>query len=158
MNKKIITGLMILAMSAGNISAVMAETTTNIPTATEQQFMKTGFEMHLEKMAEVLNLTDAQKEQIKAIFEAEKTNNEATMQQLSEIRKQIKALAATETFDETAVRALAEQSSKLRVELIVSHAKVQNHIYNILTAEQKALASKIEPLMKGHGGPGAGGL
>jgi len=156
MKNKIIIGLMISAISFGNVSILMADTITTNVSANQGQFMQIGFEKHFNRMAETLSLTDAQQEQAKTIMETERTGNEATIQQLMNIRKQIKDLTISDNFNENSVRTLAEQASKLRVELIVSHARTQNQIYKLLTDEQKQLAQKLEPLMRGHGGPGGG--
>jgi len=84
-----------------------------------------------------LNLTDAQKEQIKTIHEK---SAESTRQ----LREQMRTLhenqrdAMTATFDEAAVRAAAEARARIQVELEVAHARTRAEVENVLTPEQKA--------------------
>ena len=84
-----------------------------------------------------LDLTDAQKEQIKTLME----QHRATMPKRDEIKsekEQLKALIQAESFDEAAVRALLESKQKDRLDHEVARAKLQFDINKVLTVEQKA--------------------
>ncbi|MGE5239579.1 MAG: Spy/CpxP family protein refolding chaperone [Chloroflexota bacterium] len=112
------------------------------------------FERHLDRMAEVLGLSDAQKEQISALVKAEQEKNAPLRQQLAEYREQIRQASLAETFDEAAVRAIAGKEAQLKTELIVSRARVKSQINALLTPEQRVQADKIHQLMgprPGHG-------
>ncbi len=106
----------------------------------------------------MLDLTDAQKEQIKAIreraAEASKPHHEA----LKPLMEQAHALTEAATFDEAAVRALALQMSPIQLELHVIQARAQAETRNVLTAEQKAKLAEMRKMMEGRGGrPGGPG-
>lgn len=84
-----------------------------------------------------LDLTDAQKEQIKTLME----QHRATMPKRGEAKPemdQLKALVQADSFDEAAVRALLESKQKDKLEHEVARAKLQFEINKVLTVEQKA--------------------
>lgn len=107
----------------------------------------------VEHIARELNLTDAQKEQVKAAFEAQQTVEEQRRAKLDEIRKQIDAATANGQFDEALVRPLATQQAQLQAESMIDHLRMHAKLYSMLNAEQKA---KADEMMKRHGGPGHG--
>jgi len=83
-----------------------------------------------------LNLTDAQKEQIKQI-------HESFAEQTKALRDQMRTLHESQrdpmsNFDEAAVRSAAEARAKVQVEMEVAHAKMMSQVANVLTAEQRA--------------------
>jgi Spy/CpxP family protein refolding chaperone len=89
-----------------------------------------------------LNLTDDQKAQIKKITDSFEESTKS-------LRDQLKTLHESEpdpfsgTFDEAAVRAIAEARAKVDIELSVARAKLMSQIAAVLTTEQKAqLASR----------------
>ena len=104
----------------------------------------------VEHISRELNLTDAQKEQVKAAFEAQRATEEERHTKLEEIRKQIDAATANGQFDETQVRALASQQAQLMADQMVDHLRIHAKLYSLLTAEQKV---KADEMMKRHGGP-----
>ena len=107
----------------------------------------------VEHISRELNLTDAQKEQLKTAFEAQRPIEEARHAKLEEIRKQIDAATANGQFDEAAVRPLVNQQVQLQTDSMVDHLRIHAKLYSMLTAEQKA---KADQMMKMHGGPGHG--
>lgn len=89
------------------------------------------------RMAEKLNLTDAQKEQIKQITTRYREGMKAQREQRRGERGG-SDLFNGGTFDEAQVRAKAQARANARVEREVAHARMMSEIYNVLTAEQKA--------------------
>lgn len=85
---------------------------------------------------ERLNLTDAQREQIRQITERHHQNTQALREQARGTRGERPAFDGT--FNESAVRAAAQARANAQVELEVAHARMMSEIYNVLTAEQKA--------------------
>jgi protein CpxP len=108
----------------------------------------------VEHIARELSLTDAQKEQVKSILDAQHSTEEERHAKLDDIRKQIDAATANGQFDETAVRTLANQQAQLMADETVDHARIHSKIYGLLTAEQRI---KADQMMKRHGGPGGPG-
>jgi len=115
--------------------------------------MRGGPEEMIEHISQALSLTDAQKEQVKAAFEAQRPIEEQRHAKLEEIRKQIDTATANGQFDEAVVRPLANQQAQLHADEMVDHLRMHSKLYSLLTPEQKA---KADELMKQHGGPGPG--
>jgi len=119
-----------------------------------------GKEMHggpeemIEHISRELNLTDAQKTQAKAIFEAQKSTEDARHAKLEDIRKQIDAATANGQFDESVIRPLANQQAALMADEMVDHIRLHSQLFSLLTDEQK---TKALEMMKRHGGPGGPG-
>jgi protein CpxP len=107
----------------------------------------------VEHISRELNLTDAQKDQVKALLEAQHATEEARHTKLDELRKQIDAATANGQFDENTVRNLANQQAQLMADEMVDHLRLHSKIYGLLTAEQR---TKADQMMKMHGGPGRG--
>jgi protein CpxP len=88
-------------------------------------------------LAQELNLTDAQKAQLKQLVESFHVNTQSLHEQLMKSGGgPLEGLS--ENFDEAAVRAAAQARASAQVELEVAHAKLMSQVYSILTAEQKA--------------------
>jgi Spy/CpxP family protein refolding chaperone len=111
----------------------------------------------VEHISRELNLTDVQKEQVKAAFEAQKATDAERRAKLDDIRKQIDTATANGQFDEAQVRPLANQQAQLMADEMVDHLRMHSKLYSLLTAEQR---TKADQMMKRHGehrrGPGPG--
>ena len=90
-----------------------------------------------------LNLTDAQKAQVKQIVD----NFAASTK---ELREKMRSLGGPEgdvfkdgNFDEAAVRTGAQARAQVQVEMEVAHARMLSQVYNVLTAEQKAKIAEL---------------
>ncbi|MFK5035529.1 ATP-independent periplasmic protein-refolding chaperone Spy [Klebsiella pneumoniae] len=115
-----------LALGAANLAH--AADTTTAPSDSKPMMMhhKGGPGQH-DMMFKGLNLTDAQKQQIRDIMKSQREN----MKRPSlEERRAIHDLIASDTFD----KAKAEAQHKA---MALSRLETQNKIYNILTPEQK---------------------
>jgi len=110
----------------------------------------------IEHISRELNLTDAQKAQVKTLLDAQQATEEQRHSKLEDLRKQIDAATANGQFDENTVRNLANQQSQLMTDQMVDHLRLHSQIYGLLTAEQK---TKADQMMKRHGegGPGERG-
>jgi Spy/CpxP family protein refolding chaperone len=89
---------------------------------------------------ENLNLTDAQREQIKQIADRYHEGFKAQRQANRGERRGGGGFDALKggTFDEAAVRAAAQARANAQVEMEVQRARMMFEMYNVLTAEQKA--------------------
>ncbi len=104
----------------------------------------------VEHISRELNLTDAQKEQVKAILDSQNAAADERRAKLEDIHKQIDAATANGQFDEAQVRTLANQQAQLMADEMVEHLRMHSKLYGLLTAEQKV---KADQMMKEHGGP-----
>jgi protein CpxP len=158
MKNKAITFIFIGTMLATGILSGMAFATTDSLTTFEdrQERMAMKQEKHLGMMAEVLDLSEPQLQEIRTIHAQERADMDATRQQLHQGHEQMQALLEADNFDEAAIRSLANSQTSLKTEMFVSRARVKHQVFQLLTAEQQELARKIAPLlhkMKRHHPP-----
>ncbi|MGF1699889.1 CpxP family protein [Photobacterium makurazakiensis] len=100
------------------------------------------------KVFRQLDLTDAQKEQMKELRTAnrdemrnDKSGKRAAMQAQ---HQEMQALVLADTFDEAAVRALAEKMTEQQVERRVVMLEKRHEMMNILTPEQKVKYQELQ--------------
>jgi protein CpxP len=99
--------------------------------------------------ARVLDLTDAQKAQIKQLEDGFRESTKGLHEQLGKAGPggPFEALNGG-TFDEAAVRAAAQARAAVHVELEVAHARFFSQVYAVLTAEQKAKLAELHKQME----------
>jgi protein CpxP len=100
-----------------------------------------------------LNLTDAQKEQIKKIHENFDESTRALREQMRALHDSDRADLLSGNFDEGTFRSAAEARAKIQVEMEVQHAKMMSQVATILTAEQKAQLAERHEHMRSMGPP-----
>jgi protein CpxP len=103
-----------------------------------------GFDHMLGFFADRLDLTSAQQDQIKAIWQKEKPTLQPLMQQMKQFHSGMNKLEADGAFDEAKVRALATQQSQTMIELAVQHARIKSEMVQVLTADQKAKLAQLQ--------------
>ncbi|EDQ6588694.1 ATP-independent periplasmic protein-refolding chaperone [Salmonella enterica] len=123
-----------LAMGAANL-AHAAETTTAAPADAKPMMKHKGkFGPHHDMMFKNLNLTDAQKQQIRDIMKAQR---EQMKRPLLEERRAMHDIIASDTFDKAKAEAQITKMEAQRKANMLTHMETQNKIYNVLTPEQK---------------------
>jgi periplasmic protein CpxP/Spy len=110
------------------------------------------FNHMLSFFTDYLDLTSAQQDQAKAIWEKEKPTMEPLMKQMHQNHADMKALQASGPFDEAKTRTLATQHSQTTIDMEVEHARIKSEMMQILTADQKAKLAKFEANHEGHMG------
>lgn len=99
---------------------------------------------HMGYLAKELNLTDAQKAQIKTMAQAQRATVRPLMQQMAQNRLAMLNATASGAFDQAKVQAIANQQSQIMAQLAVQKASFRSQIYNqVLTADQKAKADQL---------------
>ncbi|EBJ1187967.1 ATP-independent periplasmic protein-refolding chaperone [Salmonella enterica subsp. enterica serovar Typhimurium] len=123
-----------LAMGAANL-AHAAETTTAAPADAKPMMQHKGkFGPHHDMMFKNLNLTDAQKQQIRDIMKAQR---EQMKRPLLEERRAMHDIIASDTFDKAKAEAQITKMEAQRKANMLAHMETRNKIYNVLTPEQK---------------------
>ncbi|EAA7137068.1 ATP-independent periplasmic protein-refolding chaperone [Salmonella enterica subsp. enterica serovar Beaudesert] len=123
-----------LAMGAANL-AHAAETTTAAPADAKPMMQHKGkFGPHHDMMFKNLNLTDAQKQQIRDIMKAQRKQMKRP---LLEERRAMHDIIASDTFDKAKAEAQITKMEAQRKANMLAHMEIQNKIYNVLTPEQK---------------------
>jgi len=99
---------------------------------------------HMGYLAKQLNLTDAQKAQIKTMMQAQRTTMRPLIQQMAQNRLALLNATASGAFDQAKVQAIANQQAQIQAQVAVQKASLQSQIYNqVLTADQKAKADQL---------------
>ncbi len=99
---------------------------------------------HMGYMATALNLTDAQKAQIKSIMQASRATNRPLMQQLAQNRLAMLTATSSGAFNQAQVTTLANQQAQLMAQMMVQRQSIQHQIYTqVLTPEQQATANQM---------------
>ena len=99
---------------------------------------------HFGYLAKQLNLTDAQKQQIKTMAKAQRATLRPLMQQMAQNRLAMLNATAGGAFDQAKVQSLANQRAQLMAQLEVQKASLHSQIYNqVLTSDQKAKADQL---------------
>jgi len=91
-----------------------------------------------------LNLTDAQKAQVKEIFQANKASGLPLMQQMAANKKAMLEATANGNYDQAKIQALATQQAQLMAQAMVQKQAIQHQIYTqVLTADQRTKADEL---------------
>ncbi|MEG5827180.1 ATP-independent periplasmic protein-refolding chaperone Spy [Enterobacter bugandensis] len=126
-----------LALGATSM-AFAADTATTTAAPAEGKMMmhhkgKPG--MHHEMMMfKDLNLTDAQKQQIRGIM---KSQRDQMKRPPLEERRAMHDIIASDSFDKAKAEAQIDKMAEQHKARMLAHMETQNKIYNILTPEQK---------------------
>ncbi len=97
-----------------------------------------GGRHHFKKVSEQLGLTDAQKAQAQAIFQANRAVMKPIFTSLRTERKILQALIHADKIDETAIRNETVKIALIQADLNVNRATVGAQFRAILTPEQVA--------------------
>ncbi|MSU58590.1 MAG: periplasmic heavy metal sensor [Pedosphaera sp.] len=98
----------------------------------------------LQRAAERLNLTDAQKAQIKAELKSEKDSLAKIFTQLHEARKGLRESLHAKNATEASVRTSAAKVAAIEADLAVERLKLHGKIAPILTDDQRAKLAEME--------------
>lgn len=107
------------------------------------------------ELSSVLNLTDNQKAQVKALFEAQRPAMKPLIDNLRTARATLRAAVHSSPFDASAVRTAAQNVGLAQAEITVARASLRSQITALLTPDQQSLLQKLRPLMH-EGGPRRG--
>ena len=110
----------------------------------------------VEHLSRALDLTDAQKAQVKQIEDSLRESTKSLDAQLQKSGGGGPLDGFKDGFDEAAVRSAAQARAAVHVELEVAHARAMSQIYALLTAEQKAKLADLRQQFEQHR-PGPGG-
>jgi protein CpxP len=95
-----------------------------------------------QRMMQALNLTDAQKEQAKAIFQQAKQSAQPIRAQLQQNRQAL--AAAAKTGNTAQIQQLANDEGRLLGQVIAVRTEAMSKFYNTLTPEQRAKADQLQ--------------
>ena len=90
-----------------------------------------------------LDLSDAQRAQVKAVMQKERPTMKPLMQQLEQMHQQLKQYSEG-TYDEAKVQALVAQQAQTMVQVKVQETRIHNELFQLLTPDQQAKMKEIE--------------
>src|ERR1700722_14850243 len=109
------------------------------------------------QLAAALNLTDAQKSQMKSIFQEARQSAQPVRQQLKQIRQSLQA--AVKAGDSNQIQQLASTEGTEMGQLAAIHASARAKVFKMLTPEQQQKLSTLQASMHGrHHGPAGGAV
>ena len=108
-----------------------------------------GHERLWQRLGARLELTDAQKAQLKTIWSGEKGNVKSLIGRLHAARKNLRAAIHAGDANETTVRAAAAKVAAVEADLAVERMKLYSQIAPILTDEQRRKIAGFEQRLDG---------
>jgi protein CpxP len=93
--------------------------------------------------AKYLDLTDAQRTQMKAVMHKEHATMKPLMQQVHQLDQQLKQYVEG-AYDEAKVQALVAQQAQTLVQVKVQETRIHNELYQLLTPDQQAKMKEFE--------------
>jgi protein CpxP len=90
-----------------------------------------------------LDLTEAQQQEIRAIFEQNREAGRAGGDKLMAARRALQEAAMAESIDESAIRAAAGALADAEAEAAISRARVHAQVWKLLTPEQQEKAKAL---------------
>ncbi len=133
-----------LAVTLG--AAISKAQTADAPAPHEHAMHDHGFGMEGHMMgffAKQLDLTDAQRTQMKDVMQKEHATMRPLMQQVHQLDQQLRQYVEG-AYDETKVQALVSQQAQTLVQAKVQETRVHNELYQLLTPDQQAKLKELE--------------
>lgn len=91
----------------------------------------------LPPMLRGIELTDAQKAEIKSLVEAQRADKKDRMETHWQTHKQLAKLSFADELDQAKLDALVADAAEAHVQRLTDKANLNNAIFNVLTAEQQ---------------------
>jgi periplasmic protein CpxP/Spy len=95
-----------------------------------------------------VDLTDAQKAQVKEIMEASRSKVKPLRESMKANRQKLREATENGKFDETQVQALATEQANLSAQMLVERTRVKSQVFGLLTQEQKDKAVQARTEMR----------
>jgi Spy/CpxP family protein refolding chaperone len=98
-----------------------------------------------------IGLTDAQKDQIKAIADTHKDDWKALADRSRTAHMAIEAAISADTIDEATIRQKSAEAAAVEADIAVARAHARAEVWQILTADQKAQLKTMQAEMQKGG-------
>ena len=102
----------------------------------------------LPMLGRAINLTDAQKDQVKAIADAHQDEWKAIFDRERTAREALNAAITADTVNDTLVRQKSAEVAAVEADAAVARAHAHAEVLQILTADQKAQLKDLQTRMK----------
>jgi Spy/CpxP family protein refolding chaperone len=137
---------LLVAALAVMLGGAIAKSQTSDATTAPPPSHQHAWGMHRHMMGfpfKQLDLTDAQRTQIKEVMQKEHSTMKPLFQQVHTMQQQLKQYSEG-TYDEAKVQGLVAQQAQTLVQLKVNETRIHNEIYQLLTSDQQAKLKEIE--------------
>jgi Spy/CpxP family protein refolding chaperone len=94
-------------------------------------------------MLERLNLTDAQKDQVRGIVDSHRDEMKTIADRARPAHEALDAAMTADTFDEATIRSRSMEVANVDADMLVLQARVRSEVFQILTPEQQAQAKQF---------------
>ena len=95
-----------------------------------------------------LNLTDAQRDQVKSVVEAHQTDMKAVGDRAFAAHQALEAAITADTVDESAIRARSADVATVEADMAVMRAQIRAEVWQILTPDQQQQAKTLQAQME----------
>ena len=126
---------MVAAVSALGVCSLHAQSADASPSATAEEQHQSHKDHH--GFWKALNLTDAQRQQLRQLLQSDKSANKGLMVNLLNAEKALHEAIVKNPNDETTIRSLSATVGNAKSELTVQRAKIRSQIVSVLTPDQK---------------------
>ena len=99
-----------------------------------------------------IDLTDAQKDQIKAIADSHKEDWKSLADRARAAHGALNQAVSVDTVDETLIRQRSADAAAVDADMAVARARVHAEVWQILTPEQKTKLKSLHTERQGRGG------
>ena len=142
---RLIRSRLLIAAVAVLLASVIAKSQTADPAPSPEHDHPWGMSHrgHMGFFAKYLNLSDAQKQQMKAVLQKEHATMKPLTEQLHQSEAQLRQYEQG-AYDEAKVRALAAQESQAQIELTVQRTRIHSELFQLLTPEQQTKMKEFE--------------
>jgi len=102
----------------------------------------------LGRVASRLGLSDAQKDQVKAIVQSHRDEWKALGSRAADARKALADAVAADTLDDNAIRQASAGVAAVEADMAVARAHARAEIFQVLTPAQQAQAKQMQAQMR----------
>lgn len=135
---KIITSL----RRAAAIAAAFTFASAPLRAATPPEDQETGFP-RLEMLAQALDVTDAQRQEIKQILQEARPVTQPLVQRVVETRRALEDQVQIQPVNEAAIRSRAAELATAQADLAVQRSRIHEQLAGVLTEKQLTRAEAL---------------
>jgi protein CpxP len=95
-----------------------------------------------------LNLTDAQRDQVKSVLQAHSTDFKAVGDRAFAAHRALEAVIGADTVDESAIRARSADVATVEADMAVMRAQIRAEVWQLLTPDQQQQAKTLQAQME----------
>ena len=95
-----------------------------------------------------LNLTDAQRDQVKSVVDSHQAELRALGEKAMTARRALERAVTADTIDEGAIRAVAADVASVESDMAVARARVHADVLQVLTSDQRAKLKELQAEME----------